>query len=117
MENLKEVVLYSENFKAQDNLILFARELGFNNIKDIECRMDKKFINFIKGYLKKDTICKEADTTVEDKSIYIKTVDTSRKWTITYDSTRDLDVNGGLERITYLNLYHQKNNFIDVNAL
>lgn len=112
MENLKEVVLYSENFKAQDNLLLFAKELGFNNIKDIKCRMDKKFIKFIKEHFKNTN--KKFDL---NGSVYIKSVDINKKWTIMHDSRRNINTNGAFENIAYLNMYHQENNFAEIQLV
>lgn len=121
MKNLKEVVLYSEDFKAQDNLISFAKELGFNSIKDISCRMNEKFINFIKEHLEKyegDGICKDINKKVGLSGFaYVRTVDTNKKWTIMYDSRRNIHLGDALENIAYLNLYHQENNFVEIKVI
>lgn len=121
MKNLKEVVLYSENFKAQENLISFAKELGFNNIKDISCRMNEKFINFIKEHLEKhdiNNIYKDINKKVGFNGFaYIGNVDTNKKWTVMYDSKRNTHVNDTLENIVYLNLYHQENNFMEIQIV
>lgn len=124
MENIKEIILYSENFKANDKLISFAKELGFNNIKDVNCRMDKKFIDFIKMHCEKNkTIINNKEINNVNKTIghngfaYINKINTSKKWAIIHDSRKDFCEHSSFEQIAYLQEYHQKNNLIEISII
>lgn len=123
MNNLKEIVLYSENFKAQDSLISFAKKLGFNNIKDINCRMNKDFINFIKKHVENygdNTVYKGKKNTNNkfgfDGIAYITHVNTEKLWTLLHDSKKDIELSDSYEGIAYLNFYQQKHNYLEIDA-
>lgn len=122
MINNKEIILYSDDFVADDKLINFANELGYTDIKDINCRMDKKIINFIKNNsneLDNHKIYKGKSN--ENKKhgfngfAFIKNVDTSRLWTISNKNNRYFNSLEYHENILYLNLYQQKDNYIEIN--
>ena len=109
MENLKEIVLYSENItnSLKDDLISFANKIGYANIKDIHCRMDNRFIEFVKEYIQ---INEDVDI---NSFIEIKRVDINKKWTIIYKSKYIKENSSTLkENIAYLNNYYQEYNYL-----
>lgn len=124
MENIKEIILYSENFQANDQLVSFARELGFDNIKDIKCRTNKKFINFIKRHLEQNYEKNiHSDIQNINKNVasngfaYIKTINTNKKWAIIHHYKRDLSMYSNFEQIAYLNKFNQDNNILELSLV
>lgn len=104
LKNIKEIILYSDNimdnFKIELNKI--ANSFGYNNFKDIQCRMDNEFINVIKKCISKDL------TGYLNNCIEIKEICTDNRWAIIHDSIF-LGNNTHLfkENIAYLNSYQQ----------
>lgn len=109
MENKKNIVLYSEGYKPHKEVISFAKSLGYDNIKDLKCRMDMNFINFIKNKIETNNKYNEF--------IYINKVDTNKKWCIMLNGKKDLLNKKNLEEIVYINLYQQEQNFVKINLV
>ena len=111
LKNIKEIILYSDNIV--DNLKIelnkIANSFGYNNFKDIQCRMDKGFINVIKKYMSNDL------TDHFNNYIEIKEICTDNRWAIIHDSIY-LENNTPLfkENIAYLNIYQQDFNSFEI---
>lgn len=110
MKNIKKVVLYSEGYKPKEEILSFAKSLGYDNIKDPKCRMDKKFINFIKNHL-------DLNNNNSNELIHINSVDTSKKWCIMHNARKDSLSNKRFEEIVYVNIYQQEQNFVKISLV
>lgn len=122
MKNIKKVVLYSEGFKPKDEIVSFAKSLGYDNIKDLRCRMDKKFIDFIKEHIgtyihpnnyKESVSSKKAHT--DKEFAYITTVDTNKKWCIMHNAIKGASLPKHYEDVVYVNIYQQEHNYVEIN--
>lgn len=117
MSKINEIVLYPEEYKPKDEIVSFAKKIGYENIKDLKCRMDKRFIDFIKEYIKNHTKYEENNSIKKinfNNLAYIKNVNTEKKWCIMYDIKRETDLTLYFEKIVYLNIYQQENNYTHI---
>ena len=104
LKNIKEIILYSDNIihNLKIELNKIANTFGYNDFKDIQCRMDNKFINVIKNHLSNDL------TGYLNNYVEIKEIHADNRWAIIHESI-SLGNNKHLfkENIAYLNSYQQ----------
>lgn len=118
-----KIVLFTPYLVPKQEFIDCVKSLGYENYKDIDCRLDPKFVKFIEDNIEKyaEYLFYKGEKNLKkmcgfDGVAYIREVDLSRKWTIGFHK-REIFLTGEYESISYVEVEESKNNYIEISYI